>query len=394
MAKLKESTHGISERGNVKKWFNLFFYSIVFIFAGCVGWLSLSDERKVFFILYGQALIGQFRANSPLVENEVSTVQKSTAPASEYNEVNSTSMPPEQTAAAVSPSVSMRTIYKYKNTDGSFYYSDKKLEVTKATLVDTIQQKVLQPLLSIQLQVEDFTLPLADRQKIEIALNRSASFFSEWLGVSLPENMPLKLRIEGDWHVFERNRNQAAPRLEFATGYYLPSTKEAIIWKNKNFEQMFEVILHESIHALLHQLVPQTPLWLHEGLAEYFEMGMISGQAMTIAPQREWEKVLVSADQKGREWNMAALMNWQHADSQRMEELDLNYSMSWGVIYFLLSSRQGKEVISNCLNHLQAAPLDQQSWEKIVVQSFGEKEQDFWQLFSIWIHQKKYSHHL
>ena len=53
----------------MKSWFNRFFYSIIFIFVGCVGWLSLSDEHKVFLILSSQTIMGRLSLQGPVTQN-------------------------------------------------------------------------------------------------------------------------------------------------------------------------------------------------------------------------------------------------------------------------------------------------------------------------------------
>jgi hypothetical protein len=91
---------------------------------------------------------------------------------------------------------------------------------------------------------------------------------------------------------------------------------------------------HESTHALLHSCLPSVPLWLDEGLAEYFELP---------ADQRAGGNPYL----KGTTWNarLGAVPSLQ-----RLEQLsDINqmgqrqYRDAWAWVHFLLhASPEGK----------------------------------------------------
>ena len=108
---------------------------------------------------------------------------------------------------------------------------------------------------------------------------------------------------------------------------------------------MAEDLRHEVAHGYLHAVVPGMPLWLDEGLAEYFEVPR--GHGGLNRPHLE----LLS--------DMAAHGQWQ-PDLARLEQLtnaadmeQIHYAEAWAWVYFLLNSEPRKrELLINYLAEL------------------------------------------
>ena len=86
-------------------------------------------------------------------------------------------------------------------------------------------------------------------------------------------------------------------------------------------------VRHETTHALLHSALPFVPMWLDEGIAEYFEAS--PGQREKHHPHR-------------RELQLAIRFGWKPAleklETER-EMLDMkskDYRDAWGVVHFIL----------------------------------------------------------
>lgn len=96
-------------------------------------------------------------------------------------------------------------------------------------------------------------------------------------------------------------------------------------------DQVAEDLRHEVTHGYLHSMVPNLPLWLDEGLAEYFEVPR--GQH---GMNRAHLKLLLGRLEH-RQWQ---------PDLQRMERLDQpldmtqdDYAECWAWVHLLLHSR-------------------------------------------------------
>lgn len=95
-------------------------------------------------------------------------------------------------------------------------------------------------------------------------------------------------------------------------------------------DQVGDDLRHETTHAYLHSVVPQLPLWLDEGLAEYFELPRGSHGF-----HREHLRYLARRRMEG-EWvpNLERLE--QIASSGQMRQAD--YAEAWLWTHFLLNS--------------------------------------------------------
>ena len=122
-------------------------------------------------------------------------------------------------------------------------------------------------------------------------------------------------------------------------------------------DRVAEDLRHEVTHAYLHAVVPQLPLWLDEGLAEYFEVPR--GSDGVNRPHLEH---LAARLEQGR---------WQ-PDLRRLERLQSSFDMSqddyaesWAWAHFLLHSRLAhRELLQGYLAELRhngsAEPLSLQ----------------------------------
>lgn len=105
---------------------------------------------------------------------------------------------------------------------------------------------------------------------------------------------------------------------------------------------------HEIAHSCLHSAVPNVPLWLDEGLAEYYEV-----PAAQRANRRDHIKSLLDA-QRRRAW---------HPDLKRLESFEqaadmgpLDYAESWLWAHYLLeSSDESRRLLQSYLARVRQA---------------------------------------
>lgn len=111
-------------------------------------------------------------------------------------------------------------------------------------------------------------------------------------------------------------------------------------------DRVAEDLRHEVTHAYLHSVVPQLPLWLDEGLAEYFEVPR--GSEGLNRPHLER---LASKFEQGR----------RRPDLPRLEQFRCSFDMtqddyaeSWAWAHFLLHSRlEHRELLHGYLGELR-----------------------------------------
>lgn len=161
-------------------------------------------------------------------------------------------------------------------------------------------------------------------------------------------NLPLETKqvvvyLFSDEPTYERYLRANYPGLPPRRAYFIGTGDELAVYTFWGY-QVQEDLRHEYTHGLLHASLPSVPLWLDEGLAEYFEVaGPAPGQI-----NREYATKLATEVQNG--WSPSLQRLEQLERVEQMQRAD--YRESWAWVHFLLhSSPESKQVL---LDHLQS----------------------------------------
>lgn len=110
-----------------------------------------------------------------------------------------------------------------------------------------------------------------------------------------------------------------------------------------------EDLRHEFTHGLLHAQLKDVPLWLDEGLAEYFEIPRSTPNAV----HRDYPRLLGTALSNGWQPDMTRLESLQ--DVAQMQRAD--YQEAWAWVHFLLhSSDDTHQLLLDYLQELRDNP--------------------------------------
>lgn len=91
-----------------------------------------------------------------------------------------------------------------------------------------------------------------------------------YLGVQ-PAKGPIELYLFRDQRSYRRFLGRHLPHVPYRRALYVKSGGAGMVFAYRSSELAVD-IRHECTHALLHASLPMVPLWLDEGLAEYFEV--------------------------------------------------------------------------------------------------------------------------
>jgi len=121
----------------------------------------------------------------------------------------------------------------------------------------------------------------------------------------------------------------------WSAGLYYPDLKQLLIWNVPDREAMLRTIRHEGFHQYLDAVLPGIPIWLNEGLAEYYEVSNPSRGFMEAGrPRADHLQTLLSLRSKwvpfGRFLSMS-VREFQHEPKH-------NYAQAWGLAQFLMQS--------------------------------------------------------
>jgi hypothetical protein len=192
------------------------------------------------------------------------------------------------------------------------------------------------------LVLSDFRLP-KDHELIR-ELNTLREQVGHTLDLPLQRD-PVIVYLFKDENEYRKYMIGAFPKLPPRSAYFVDNGTELAVYTHWG-TSVREDLRHEYTHGLLHSVMRKIPLWLDEGLAEYFEVtGPRPGSV-----NRDYARRLTES-----------LANGWRPNLKRLEALDeaapmkrADYQESWGWVHFLLNSTpESKQVLLSYLKDLR-----------------------------------------
>lgn len=113
----------------------------------------------------------------------------------------------------------------------------------------------------------DFPLPKQHRLVDEIVFLRGDVYEK----LDLPSSdEPIEIYLFDDVHKYRRFLRAGFPELPDRRAFFVESDTQLTVYAHWG-DMVAEDLRHEVTHGYLHAVVPAMPIWLDEGLAEYFE---------------------------------------------------------------------------------------------------------------------------
>ncbi|MEM6799526.1 MAG: hypothetical protein AAF589_08430 [Planctomycetota bacterium] len=141
-----------------------------------------------------------------------------------------------------------------------------------------------------------------------------------------PCREPIEVLIYGSEQEHRDELQRRFPGVPYRRALYVKQSGHATVFAYRHEELAIDV-RHECTHALLHADLPMLPLWLDEGLAEYFEMPAA-------------DRAFRNPHGDALRWNMRlGLVRSVAALESRHELADLSgrdYQFAWAWTHFLL----------------------------------------------------------
>ncbi|MHC4941692.1 MAG: tetratricopeptide repeat protein [Planctomycetota bacterium] len=125
-------------------------------------------------------------------------------------------------------------------------------------------------------------------------------------------------------------------------GCYVPALQQLMIWNLPDRKTMMRTVLHEGFHQYLHRLTKNPPIWLNEGLAEYYEIAERKGGKWI------WGEFNSNHCQtfKNRKRKLTSLKEFLYLGHTKfMEKPTLHYAQSWALIHFLRHTTKENQAI-------------------------------------------------
>lgn len=119
--------------------------------------------------------------------------------------------------------------------------------------------------------------------------------------------------------------------------------------QGKSRSETFRTLQHEGFHQFAHRYIgPTLPIWINEGLAVYFESGILVGKTFRLG-LADVRRVLAiqNAIEHNRVIRFDRLLNmtadqWQQGLLGDVERAQFLYDQSWSIVHFLIHAEDGK----------------------------------------------------
>jgi len=128
---------------------------------------------------------------------------------------------------------------------------------------------------------------------------------------------------------FKRFMRLHHPEMPSRRAFFLETDTRLLVYAQWG-DRVAEDLRHEATHAYMHAIVPNLPLWLDEGLAEYFEVPR--GRA---GLNRENLAAVLARIEEGTWTPDLRRLEQLHPDEQMSHD---EYAESWAWVHFLLHS--------------------------------------------------------
>ena len=176
----------------------------------------------------------------------------------------------------------------------------------------------------------------------------------------------------------------AAGGMRGTAGVFNPNTDTLMAYAgDKTTAYTWNVIQHEGFHQFARAVIGgELPIWVNEGLAEYFGEGLFTGDGFITGyiPPKRLARVKEAIEQK-KFRPIKDMMLMTHADWNRQMSGE-NYDQAWTMVHFLAHADGGK--YQGALVKFMRAIATGVRWDTAWLNSFGSADgfeqrwRDYW----------------
>lgn len=168
------------------------------------------------------------------------------------------------------------------------------------------------------------------RNQIESRLYAVFRAYSSMLGLNKMQRVQLDIEIIPSKEEYQKVLETLNHVHSDSVGIYSYEQKKAYVLYQGE-KQTVKTAIHEAVHAINHTLLGQTPRWLNEGLAEYFEEIKTNMQYAEVIGNTQWT---VGGYINSAVVNPLRLFN--DTDNWTSENALNLYRSSWALTHFLM----------------------------------------------------------
>jgi tetratricopeptide (TPR) repeat protein len=214
----------------------------------------------------------------------------------------------------------------------------------------------------IRVEMNSFTMIASTPEKKTIALGRQLERLQAVLDLLTPEgrertSTPLRV------YVFDRSEPFAPYKPIYrgetlnVSGWFVSVADGAYLAADGSVPpQRLQVHYHELVHAWLSANEPLAPLWIHEGLAEYFSTFTVEDDVLVLGVPIDHH---LERLRRGRPLSPTRIMSLG-ADAPEYNETErqsMYYAQCWALVHMLMSDRERRQAMQEFLRRVHEGEL-------------------------------------
>jgi tetratricopeptide (TPR) repeat protein len=206
----------------------------------------------------------------------------------------------------------------------------------------------------------------AGAQELLERLERTRLFFEKMGWPSKDLKQPLRILAFGSEKEFDAYRPISA-----AFAFYQHTREGDFVLMRSLEPEHYSIVVHEYTHFIVEQSGLKLPLWLNEGLADFYStMESRNAQAVFGAPPPGRENTLRSND--WMDWQ--ALSNVDHDSPyyRQLDKMQLFYSQSWALVHLLVLGNTYESKFHGFLKTISGPPPTADPWSPIYQKTLRE----------------------
>jgi len=148
-------------------------------------------------------------------------------------------------------------------------------------------------------------------------------------------------------------------------------------------EKVLRTLYHEGFHQFMYEVIsPDVPVWVNEGIAEYFSDATWNGQTFALGQVSSVRLyVIQQAIKNGTAIPFRRLFSmssdqWQQNSRADRRQGSLQYSEAWSIVHFLIHADGGRHapMLNRLLRSIHEGQLPERAMEEVFGEDYGQFE--------------------
>ena len=239
-------------------------------------------------------------------------------------------------------------IYQWRDANGQLHFSDSPPADVVAAEFDAREPATLE-YFRLEIDFRGGNAVPFFRNQVQAQVTSMYRILSDMLGNERLKQVDLDVIIFPDRNSYQQYAAATGGEaLANSGGFYTNATNEAVTYAYEDDEETLAVTRHEAAHVMLNGMLAAGPLWLHEGLAGYFEQLSMRQQFTRIAPNNDWLQLARSSLGAGYPASLSDYLDAAPEDWRGARQ-PVHYALAWSLVYFLLDHGDGRRALSALL---------------------------------------------